>query len=284
MSTVAVIIVTHNSQDVLSRCVDAVLRQTVQSEIQPEIVIVDSGSESVSYLDRYRNRFGIKVIRAGNIGFSRANNKGYQAVSQSAKYILFLNPDAFLTENALAKALEIFKKNEQIACAGARLLGFDKNSGLPTNLLDSTGIFRKWYGCWYDRSQGEKDTGQYLIPEDVPAVCGAFLFCRQAMLAQLISEQPDYPDGPITVFDPDFFLYKEDIELCLRIRKSGWRVVYHPEIQVHHCRGWQKNRQQIPLQLRLTAAHSELLLYKKHPSPYILWALFKYLLVRLLNI
>ncbi|MCI5132823.1 MAG: glycosyltransferase family 2 protein [Candidatus Electrothrix sp. EH2] len=280
MSAVAVVIVTHNSEDVLPRCVDAVLGQTIQPEIYPDIVIVDSGSKDVSYLDNYRDRAGITVIHAENIGFSRANNKGYQEISQRVEYVLFLNPDAFLTENALHKALEVFEKDEKIACLGARLLGFDKNSGLPASFLDSTGIFRKWYGCWYDRSQGEKDTGQYVVPEDVPAVCGAFLFCRQAMLAQLTSGQPD----KTAIFDSDFFLYKEDIELCLRIRKSGWRVVYHPEIQVYHCRGWQKNRQQIPLQLRLTAAHSELLLYRKHPSPYILWALFKYLLVRWLKV
>ncbi|MCI5124778.1 MAG: hypothetical protein D3925_09945, partial [Candidatus Electrothrix sp. AR5] len=131
-----------------------------------------------------------------------------------------------------------------------------------------------------DRSQGEKDRGQYPNPEDVPALCGAFLFCRQSMLAQLSLDR----SSSAAVFDPDFFLYKEDIELCLRINKLGWRIVYHPGIQVYHCRGWQKERQQIPYQQRLTAAKSELLLYKKHPSLYILWAWFKYLLVRWLKI
>ncbi|MCI5146265.1 MAG: hypothetical protein D3923_12225 [Candidatus Electrothrix sp. AR3] len=116
--------------------------------------------------------------------------------------------------------------------------------------------------------------------EDVPAVCGAFLFCRKTMLEQLALIQ----HNDSVVFDPDFFLYKEDIELCLRVRKSGWRITYLPEVVVYHCRGWQKKRQQIPHQLRLTAATSELLLYKKHPSPYIFWALAKYLLVRWLKV
>lgn len=112
------------------------------------------------------------------------------------------------------------------------------------------------------------------------ALIKAFLFCRQAVLAQLTLEQSDCT----AVFEPDFFLYKEDIELCLRIRKLGWRIVYHPEIKGYHCRGWQKNRQRIPYQQRLTAARSELILYKKHPSFYICWAVFKYLLVRWLKI
>lgn len=276
MVEIAVIIVTHNSQDVLPRCLDALSQQTIPADI----VLVDSGSKDVSYLDTYRKKPGIRVILGENIGFSRANNRGYRAVFQTADFILFLNPDAFLTANTLEKSISFLQENEKIGCVGARLLGFDKNSGLPTNLLDSTGVFRKWYGCWYDRSQGEKDRGQYLIPEDVPALCGAFLFCRQAMLAQLSLDR----SSGTAVFDPDFFLYKEDIELCLRIRKAGWRIVYSPKIQVYHCRGWQKNRQQISYQQRLTAAKSELLLYKKHPSLYIVWALSKYLLVRWLKI
>jgi len=277
MPSVAVIIVTHNSQDVLPRCLDALSWQTIQTDI----VLIDSGSKDVLYLDAYRKRFGIKVILAENIGFSRANNTGYRAVSQTAEFILFLNPDAFLTESTLEKSLVFLKENEKVGCVGGRLLGFDKNSGQPTSFLDSTGVFRKWYGCWYDRSQGEKDRGQYPIPEDVPALCGAFLFCRQSMLDQIALGQSNIDTA---VFDPDFFLYKEDIELCHRIRKAGWRIVYHPGIKVYHCRGWLKNRQQIPYQQRLTAAKSELLLYKKHPSLYKLWAWSKYLLVRWLKI
>lgn len=276
MAELAVIIVTHNSQDVLPRCLDALSRQTIQADI----VLVDSGSKDVSYLDAYRMRSGIRVILEENIGFSRANNRGCQALSQAAEFILFLNPDAFLTESTLQKALVFLKENKKVGCVGGRLLGCDKNSGLPTNLLDSTGVFRKWYGCWHDRSQGETEKGQYPMQEDVPALCGAFLFCRQAMLSQL---SLDRSTSSTAVFDPDFFLYKEDIELCLRIRKAGWRIVYHPGIKVYHCRGWQKERKQTPHN-SVDSGKSELLLYKKHPSLYIVWALFKYLLVRLLKI
>ena len=272
MNTVAVIIVTHNSQDVLPRCVDALSQQTVPTDI----ILVDAGSKDTTYLNAYLNKANIQVLLNDNIGFSRANNQGYQAVSQAVKYILFLNPDAFLTEDALRNTLHCIENNKRIGCVGGRLLGFDNTSNRPTGRIDSTGVLRKWYGCWYDRSQGEKDTGQHRMQEDVPALCGAFLFCRQALLTELAQGMSNKNN----VFDPDFFLYKEDIELCLRIRKLGWRLVYNPAIQVYHCRGWQKERQQVPYQQRLTAARSELILYTKHPSLYILWAVFKYLLVR----
>ena len=275
MADIAVIIITHNSQDVLSYCVKALELQSVPHEI----IIVDSGSADISYLDTYRIRPGIRVILVENIGFSRANNVGYQAVCQTAEFVLFLNPDAFLTKDTLQAALDILKEDKTIACVGARLLGFDNESGQPTGLLDSTGVFRTWYGRWFDRSQGKKDTGQYAAREDAPALCGAFLFCRQVLLAQLAQRSED----GASVFDPDFFLYKEDIELSLRIKKLGWRIMYHPALKVYHCRGWQKDRENISYQQRLIAAKSEVLLYKKHPSVYILWALLKYGLVRWLK-
>ncbi len=276
MNNITVIIVTHNSQDVLPRCLEALSQQSIQSDI----ILVDSGSQDTSYLSNYQKSKDITVILDENIGFSRANNKGYQTVSQATEFVLFLNPDAFLTENALQQAQAFLQENKQVGCVGGRLLGFDNKNKRPTSLLDSTGVFRKWYGRWYDRSQGEQDTEQYLMQEDVPALCGAFLFCRQALLTDLSSGSNNINE----IFDPDFFLYKEDIEFCLRMRKLGWRLVYQPAIQVYHCRGWQKNRKQIAYQQRLTAAQSELILYKKHPSLYIIWALYKYLLVRWLKI
>ncbi|MCI5116730.1 MAG: glycosyltransferase, partial [Candidatus Electrothrix sp. LOE1_4_5] len=89
MNTVAVIIVTHNSQDVLPRCVDALSQQAVPTDI----ILVDAGSKDTTYLNAYLNKANIQVLLNDNIGFSRANNQGYQAVSQAVKYILFLNPD-----------------------------------------------------------------------------------------------------------------------------------------------------------------------------------------------
>lgn len=83
------------------------------------------------------------------------------------------------------------------------------------------------------------------------------------------------------VFDERFFLYKEDIELSLRLRKNGWKLLYQPRVRAFHCRGWQRQRSDVPYTARLLAAKSEILLYLRHPSPYMLWAIGKYLLVRL---
>lgn len=271
---IAVVIVTHNSQAVLARCLAALEQQTVRPDT---ILIVDSGSTDTSYLQPYQNQPGLRVLFQKNIGFSRANNLGWQILDQQTDFVLFLNPDAFPAPDSFELALTFLNKNPAVACVGGRLSGFDIATKQPSGLLDSTGIFRKWFGRWYDRDQGQQDCGQHSQVEEVPALCGAFLFCRKTALEGAI-----LPGNAI--FDPDFFLYKEDIELCLRLRKKGWQLVYLPQIFVQHCRGWQRNRQKIPYPLRVTAAYSEVLLYKKHPSPYIFWALAKYFLVRSLRI
>ena len=76
-------------------------------------------------------------------------------------------------------------------------------------------------------------------------------------------------------------LHKEDIELCLR--NCGFRLRYHPSVRARHCRGWQ-GREAMPKSLKLVAAANEIRLYLRHPSPYMLWALAKYALVRLFGV
>jgi len=268
----AVIIVTHNSQAVIGHCLTALANQSLPPTL---VVLIDAGSEDTAYVQSYGQQPGFLVRCVENIGFSRANNLGWQ-LAAAADYILFLNPDAFLAPDSLEQACALLAENEEVGCVGGRLLGFDAVSGLPTGLLDSTGVFRSWYGRWYDRDQGQEDCGQQSQREEVPAVCGAFLCCRKTAL-----EHVALPGG--AVFDPAFFLYKEDIELCLRLRQAGWEIVYLPEVRAYHCRGWQRNRKAMSARLRLIAAKNEMLLYRRHPSPYLFWAVLKYAAVRWLR-
>lgn len=244
-----------------------------------EIILVDSGSQDTTYIDQLPDDINLTVCKTDNVGFSKANNIGYQYITPEVKYVLFLNPDAFLRDaTALAETINFLERQENtnIGCVTGRLVGFENEVGKPTGYIDSTGIFRTWFGRWYDRGHNRKDVGQYRHVDEIPAACGAFMFFRKSALEQVALNSG-------IIFDPDFFLYKEDIELSLRVRNWRWRIVYLPDIVVYHCRGWQ-GRQSVPHCLRLLAAKSEILLYKKHPSPYMLWAVFKYFLVRCLRV
>ncbi len=263
---VSAIVVTHNSEQCLELCLQHLV---TQDHSFSEIILVDSGSADTSYLTNLAGKFSFQLLLVDNIGFSRANNLGVENIASRNDFILFVNPDVFLPPDFVSKALQLCSKDLEIGMLSGKLLGYNLEKEKPGGKIDSTGIERKWYGRWYDRGQGEEDKQQYDRPECMLALCGALLFCRKNALLSL---------GDM-VFDPGFFLYKEDIELSLRMRKKGWRILYHPELQAYHCRGWNSDRRSVRLRLRKIAARSEILLYKKHPSPYILWALFKYFLV-----
>ncbi|MDX9833880.1 MAG: glycosyltransferase family 2 protein [Desulfobulbus sp.] len=269
MARIAVIIVTHNAEPFLDRCLAGLRRQ----EEETHLVLVDAGSASTAYLEGLDALPGIRVIRTKNIGFSAANNLGYRSIPEEIGNVVFLNPDAFLEPGTFARARATLAEHPQVGCLTGQLLGWDLQVGRPNGRIDSAGVFRSWYGRWYDRGQGEQSYGQYDRAEEVPAACGAFLFCRRAALDETAL-------AGRAIFAPEFFLYKEDIELSLRLRKAGWGILYDPSLTVYHCRGWDRERTRMPRELRLMASANEVRLYQRHPSPYILWALAKYLLVR----
>ncbi len=263
---VSVIIVTHNSEKFLPDCLDALERQT--SAIS-EVIIVDCASQNKEYLKKNLRNLTLRIFEEENIGFAKANNFGVKALSYSDSHVIFLNPDTFLRPTFVEKSLEILDGHQDVGILSGKLLGFDIDTNTPTTLLDSAGIFRSFYGRWFDRGQGEEDRGQYDKTEFVPALCGALMVCSNEMLH----------DMGQNIFDPDFFLYKEDIELSIRVKKKGWKLLYHHGLTAYHCRGWNVSRRKVDYKLREMSAKNEILLYKKHPSPYILWALLKKLFV-----
>ncbi len=271
-SPVYAIIVSHNSAVVLPNCLAALEQQTTAVA---GIIVVDSGSTDRGYLETLRKRERLVLIESENVGFGRANNLGMTAVPAEAEMVIFMNPDTFLLPGFIARITHLLDIHKQAGIVTGKLLGYDPVLGKPSGRLDSTGIFRRWYGRWFDRGQGEPDSGHYDTVARVPAVCGALMCCRAEALMSLGSQE---------IFDEDFFLYKEDIELSLRMKKKGWQLVYDPSLVAYHCRGWQKDRQRVPYFLRIMAAENEILLYKKHPSPSIIWAIMKYLGVRYLRI
>ena len=263
------IIVSHNSEQVLPLCLARLAQQSLA--LTPPMV-VDSGSRPSDYLDALQREFSFRLLKTDNIGFSRANNLGFTALVEAddnSEMIVFLNPDTLLPPGYLAQAAACLDANPQAAIVAGRLLGYDAKSGQATGKIDSTGVFRSWYGRWYDRDQGKETNTIQRQRRYLPAACGALLCCRRTALEALTDH----------IFDPDFFLYKEDIELCLRLRKKGWQILYQPDLTAYHCRGWDNRRGAVPYRLRKIAAASELVLYRKHPSIYIIWALLKYIMV-----
>jgi N-acetylglucosaminyl-diphospho-decaprenol L-rhamnosyltransferase len=277
--TCSIIIVTHNSQQCIQKAIVCIKKQTWQPD---KIVLVDSGSTSVKYLESYASDPGIVLVLAkGDIGFCKGNNLGWSAVSCSSDYVFFLNPDAFIQEDYLEKAIQFMQHpvNQQCAAVTGVTLGYDLQANTPTGKYDSTGVFQKWYGGWFDRGQGkEVNANLYKESEEIPAICGAVFFCRSKALKEVIINEKE-------IFDNNFYMYKEDIDLSMRLRKKGWTLLFVPDLIAYHCRGWNRNRRRMPRKMRLCSARNELSINMRKPSPIgVVYSSLKYTAVKVLDI
>lgn len=252
---VGVVIVTHQSESTIDPVIDALQKQTVPAT---EIFIIDSGSSNTAYVKKYNRKGVIELCLMPNIGFSAANNLGFASLGKEIDCVLFLNPDLILPVDFLEKAIFWLSNHPKVGALTPKLLGFDFKTNEPTGLIDSAGITGAWYGRWYDRGQGKK-SHEYDREDQVDALCGACMFCRkEALLSVEIS--------PGQVFDENFFCYKEDIDLSLRLAKEGWELMFVPSLIAYHGRGW-KGRKNTSHLLRLMSAENELKLHLKQKNP-----------------
>jgi N-acetylglucosaminyl-diphospho-decaprenol L-rhamnosyltransferase len=274
----SVIIVTHNCKPYLDKAMDCLSLQTVQPQ---KIILIDSGSQDPSFLLRYQHRSHIEVILdREDIGFCKANNAAMTRIASDSDYVFFLNPDAFLTPDFIEHALAYMEKseNQQVGALTGLILGYDLQKDAPTGKYDSTGIFHKWYGRWYDRGQGDQYQPElYQNQESIPAICGAVYFCRKKALDSVLLRGDE-------IFDQTFFMYKDDIDLSLRLRKKGWKLSFVPQLVAYHCRGWNRDRTQMPRKLRLYSAWNELRIHSRQCHPFgIPYSLCKYAAVKCLD-
>ncbi len=216
---VAVVIVSWNSSDELSFCLDA-----VQAETPAEIVVIDNGSRDGTP-ELVRAEYPeVRLIPLGeNRGFAAGCNIGVHA--SAAPYVLFLNADATLEPGYLRTLVGALAADPRAASATGKLVFWRDG----TRYIDSAGIRLCAYALRpLDRGYGEVDHGQYDRRVTVFGPSGAAaLYRRSALVAA----------GP-QAFDEDFFAYYEDVDLAWRLRRLGYRHLYEPHaLACHERRG-----------------------------------------------
>lgn len=279
VSNCSVILVTHNSEPFLAKSLDALQRQTLKPK---EVILIDSGSTNTDYIQNLSYDFPIKVVFGEpECGFCAGNNLGYEHLNPASKYVFFLNPDAFAGETFIEQASSYLDSplNQKCGAITGTTYGYDISLDLPTGKYDSTGIFPVWYGKWIDRAKGKViDSKLFQAIEEIPAICGAVFFCRKEALDSILIRNRE-------VFDEQFYMYKEDIDLSIRLRKKGWKLIFNPNIYAYHCRGWSQTRSKIPRLYRLCSAKNELKIHLRQKSiPGVVYSSVKYLAVKCFNI
>ncbi|WP_407079416.1 glycosyltransferase family 2 protein [Candidatus Venteria ishoeyi] len=271
--------VTHNSEKYLEINLSHIETQQFKPS---EIIIVDSGSKCPNYLKELTKNLTIKtkvILNSSNIGFSKGNNIGLKNLDKNTDYVIFLNPDAFLPEDFIANIIYLTNKYKQLNIFTGKLIGYDVNAETSTNLIDSTGIFKNWYGRWYDRGQGKVDLGQYdnEILEYIPAICGALIICKYLLVKKIINNRRQF-------FDESFFMYKEDIELSLYTISVGEVPKYFFNLKAFHCRGWNNNRKKMSRIARLLSAKNDVIIAFRYSRLSIPFSILKYLGVKFFNL
>lgn len=218
----SVIIVNYNVRYYVEQCIESVERAT--QAFDTEIFVVDNHSRdgSVEYLHkRFGNR--IRLIESNhNLGFARANNTAIR--QSSGEYILLLNPDTIVAEDAIKKVLDFMEKaeqKEQTGGVGVMMQNADgsiareSRRGLPTpfvSLMKMCGFTRRYYMSHLSWDK----------PGKIEVISGAFFMVRREVLDQ------------VGLLDKDFFMYGEDIDLSYRILKGGYQNWYVPANILHY--------------------------------------------------
>jgi len=251
---VSIIIVNYNTSKLLEECISSVLTKTKNLEF--EIIVVDNSSvdDSVNVM---RTRFPkVKLIESkDNLGFGRANNVG--ATIAKGKYLFFLNTDTLLINNAIKILFDFMEKeeNQDVGACGGNLFKKDLSPNFSYSLhfpsLWSHFCYRAHLSSFVN-NENFNETG---MVKDVAIIIGADLFVRKKIF-----------DG-INGFDPSFFMYVEDGELALRIKKEKYRIVSVPEAKIIHLQGASS-----PNIFKLKSEISSYIIYfTKHFQFYTVW-------------
>jgi GT2 family glycosyltransferase len=255
---VAVCIVTHNSAADLPEC----MRSLATQRHRPlEIVVVDCASRDGSLEAARENApAGIPfqdVALTENIGFAGGMNAAFACTQ--APFVLTLNADARPDPDYISRLVNRTRSHPdlRIGAVTGRLVR-PVEAGRP-RLLDACGM--RLTPAWrhLDRGSGEVDHGQWSVPERVFGATGAAsLFRREALDDVAV-------DGEI--FDSRFHSFREDAELCFRLRERGWEVLYEPAAVAEHRRfGLPERRAAMPAEVNRQSLKNRYLLRLYHQT------------------
>lgn len=226
----SVIIVNHNVRCFIEQCLNAVIKASAGLDV--EIFVVDNASEDDSKLV-LPQKFPSVHFRwnNNNLGFSKANNSVLREAAGT--HILFLNPDTLIPEHALEKCLRFFKNNPDAGALGVHMIDGqgrflrESKRGFPS----PSNAFWKMSGLSHLFPHSRFFSGYYAghLPENklasVEVLSGAFFMITEKMLTR------------IGGFDPDYFMYGEDIDLSFRVKKTGFKNYYFSDVSILHFKG-----------------------------------------------
>lgn len=255
--SIAAVTLNFGSPDDTFECV-----RSLQASQYPDlrVIVVDNGS-SAENRDRLRRNLpnAVTFIQSEtNLGFAGGNNVGMRrALQDGADYVLLINNDATIKRDALEVLADAAGGMEKLGILGGKIVVADEK-GPTAEIWSAGGWYSPWRASGYMRGQGEADRGQYEKAEDTSFIPACFWFVPAGVLCStgLLAE--------------DFFLYAEDLDYTLRLRRAGYRIRYEPRAICYHKVSrshWRNRKRASPLLNYYTNRNRMLIARKWLPPP-----------------
>lgn len=213
---ISVVIPNYNGERYLVDCLDSLLEQSYRNL---ELIVVDNGSDDASVELVERNYGGVRLIRRGeNRGFSAAVNTGLLA--SRGQFVVLLNNDTRSDGNFVQKLYDGMRTNPDAAMAAPKML-FARDP----SVINSLGLGYCITGANHDIGFGMPDGPQFDVLKWVFGPCGGAGMYRRSLFVD------------IGLFDEDFFMYYEDVDMSFRAQLAGYRCVSVPSARVYHAEG-----------------------------------------------
>lgn len=217
-SLVSVIIVNWNGKENLKECLNSLFKITYSPL---EVVVVDNASSDGSVAMLKKKFPSVKIIETNkNLGFAKGNNLGYE--KSTGEYILLLNNDCIVMPNFLDELVSFLKKNKNVGIVQPTIL-FHRPQTIFHNKINSIGSFFLSNGFLYHQDYGKIfKKEKYQKPFEIFSAYGACFFIKREVIEK------------VGLFDPDFFAYFEETDLCHRAWLAGYSVMTCPSVHVFH--------------------------------------------------
>ena len=215
---VSVITVNWNNFNDSAECLES-LRKTTYPNF--EVTVVDNGSvgDDVSLL---KQRFGDSirlVVNDKNSGFAGGCNIGIKdALARGADYVVLLNNDTVVAPDFLEGLVKVAQSDKRVGVAGGKVFCYE----LPELIWFAGGIINYRTGRTPIRGSGEADKGQFDKVVGVDWISGCFMFISRDVLQA------------VGMLDERFFFGWEDVDLCVRAARKGFKVLFVPESRIWH--------------------------------------------------
>jgi GT2 family glycosyltransferase len=198
-----------------------------------EITVIDDHSTDGTETLLSEKYPALRVIRhERNRGLDYSFNEGFRLAT--GKYVFYVNQDTVYQPDYLKICVERLEADSSLAAVTGKTYKYDFANRRASHIIDSAGILIFKNRRVLDRGQGEEDQGQYEKAGRVFGVSGHNPIYRRSALSDVAVPVPGRPDRE--VFDEDFFMYKEDVDLAWRLQLFGWSSFYEPCAVAWHGR------------------------------------------------